>query len=151
MKLRGLVSFVAVVLAVVSLGSPVLAEPGGGGGGGAPDVPAMADVQKDLDASRWTEAIAKLKEIVAVETSNSDAYNLLGYAYRKSGNLDLAQRYYTRALKLNPKHKGALEYQGELFVMLGQMDKAKANLDKIEELCGNTTCSFYKDLAKAIG
>jgi tetratricopeptide (TPR) repeat protein len=154
MTLRKIASFAGAVLAIATLSSPVLAEPGGGGSSNSssqPDLPSMSEVEADLDAGRWTDAISKLKEIVADETSNAEGYNLLGYAYRKSGNLDLAQRYYTRALRLDPKHKGALEYQGELFVMLGQVDKAKANLDKIEELCGNTTCSFYKNLAKAIG
>ena len=56
-----------------------------------------------------------------------------------------------KALKLDPKHTGALEYQGVLFIKLNQIDKAKANLALIKTICGNTTCESYVDLAKAIG
>ena len=58
---------------------------------------------------------------------------------------------YAKALKLDPKHTGALEYQGVLFIKLNQIDKAKANLALIKSICGNTTCESYVDLAKAIG
>lgn len=145
MKLRGLVSLIAVVLALFAFSAPALAI-----GDDAPPSANLAQAQADLDAGKWTSAITKLKAIVEVDSSNDDAFNLLGYAYRKSGNLDLAQRYYKRALKLNPKHTGALEYQGELYLMLGDSANAKANLVKIEAICG-TTCEAYKDLAKAIG
>ena len=56
----------------------------------------------------------------------------------------------TTDLKLDPKHTGALEYQGILFLKLGQLDKAKANLAKIKTISGATS-EEYKDLAKAIG
>lgn len=147
MKLRGLASFVAVVLALFAFSAPVLAI---GDNNGAPPSPSLAQAQADIDAGDWTSAITKLKAIVEADSSNDDAFNLLGYAYRKSGNLDLAQRYYKRALKLNPGHTGALEYQGELYLMLGDKANAEANLDKIKAICG-TTCEAYKDLAKAIG
>jgi hypothetical protein len=49
---------------------------------------------------------------------------------------------------VNPDHIGALEYQGELFVMTGQLDRAKANLDRLNNLCGN--CEEAEDLAKAL-
>ena len=61
-----------------------------------------------------------------------------------------AEAWYLKALKLNPKHLGANEYLGELYVMTGQMDKAKARLATIAKICGNTTCEEYGDLAKAI-
>jgi hypothetical protein len=56
---------------------------------------------------------------------------------------------YDKALSLNPNHTGALEYQGVLFIKLGQKDKAEANLEKINGICG-TSCEEYEDLAKAI-
>jgi hypothetical protein len=56
---------------------------------------------------------------------------------------------YTRALTLDPQHTGALEYQGVLFVILGDLDKANSNLDKIEAICG-TSCEEYEELAEAI-
>ncbi len=63
---------------------------------------------------------------------------------------DLAGKAYAKALKLNPNHTGALEYQGVLFIKLGQVDKAKANLAKIKAISGEGG-EEYKDLAEAIG
>jgi Flp pilus assembly protein TadD len=116
-----------------------------------PAVPTLDAARADIAAKNWTKAIADLTAIVKASPSSADAYNLLGYSYRNAGNYDRAGQAYAKALKLNPKHTGALEYQGVLFIKLGQKDKAQANLDKIKAICGNTTCEEYADLAKAIG
>ena len=115
-----------------------------------PAAPTLDAARADIAAKNWTKAIADLTAIVKASPSSADAYNLLGYSYRNAGNYDRAGQAYAKALKLNPKHTGALEYQGVLFIKLGQTDKAKANLDKIKAICG-TTCEEYTDLAKAIG
>ena len=54
------------------------------------------------------------------------------------------------ALKIDSKHLGALEYQGELFMILKKTSSAKSNLAKIKAICG-TSCEEYIDLKKAIG
>ena len=116
-----------------------------------PAGPTLATARADIAAKNRTKAIADLTAIVKASPSSADAYNLLGYSYRNAGNYDRAGQAYAKALKLNPKHTGALEYQGVLFIKLGQTDKAKANLDKIKTICGNTTCEEYQDLSKALG
>jgi Flp pilus assembly protein TadD len=115
-----------------------------------PAVPTLDAARADIAAKNWTKAIADLTAIVKASPPSADAYNLLGYSYRNAGNYDRAGQAYAKALKLDPKHTGALEYQGVLFLKLGQKDKAQANLDKIKGICG-TTCEAYTDLAKAIG
>jgi Flp pilus assembly protein TadD len=117
--------------------------------GGSVTVPSMSEARADISAEHWKAAIAKLKLIVADNGGNADAYNLLGYAYRNLGDYKRAGQYYTRALKLDPNHTGALEYQGVMFVKLGDLDSAKANLAKLKAICG-TSCEAYVDLAKAI-
>lgn len=112
-------------------------------------VPSLAEARADIDAKRWDDAIEKLGLIVEANPGSADAFNLLGYAFRNTGNNSRAMQAYTRALKLNPKHTGALEYQGVLFVKLGEIDKANANLARIEAICG-TSCEEYEDLAEAI-
>ena len=113
--------------------------------------PTLADARADIAAKNWTKAIADLTVIVKASPTSADAFNLLGYSYRNAGNYDRAGQAYSKALKLNPKHLGALEYQGVLFLKLKQVDKAKANLALIKTICGNTTCEEYTDLAKQIG
>ena len=112
--------------------------------------PTLATARADIDAKNWTKAIADLRKIIAANPGSADAYNLLGYSYRNAGNYDRAGAAYVKALKLNPRHTGALEYQGVLFVKLGQLDKARANLALIKTISGATS-EEYEDLAKAIG
>ena len=115
----------------------------------AATVPTLAEARADIDAKAWTDAIAKLTQIVAADPQSADGYNLLGYALRNAGNNTRAMQAYDKALELNPNHTGALEYQGVLFVKLGDLDKAKANLAKIETICG-TGCEEFEDLEEAI-
>lgn len=141
----------ALGLALVLGATPALSVDTGGDdyGGSAAATPTLADVRADIGAKRWTDAIEKLSRIVEENPQNADAYNLLGYSFRNAGNTTRAMQAYRRALTLDPKHTGALEYQGVLFVMLGDLDQANANLAKIEAICG-TGCEEYKDLAEAI-
>ena len=160
-----------LLVAGTMAGTPVFAADsgggGGGGGGGSSDGgsggggasssssdqtsgPSMADARALINASKWTEAIKVLKAIVASSPNNADALNLLGYSLRKSGDMKNALGFYLKALKINPKHKGANEYLGELYVETGDMAKAHERLDVLAKLCGNTTCEEYEDLEKAI-
>lgn len=158
------------LLAVALLATPALAfDTGGddtGAGGGStmtqapapvakakPKVvatPTLAEARADIDGKNWTAAIAKLTLIVKASPKSADAYNLLGFSYRNAGDMKAAGAAYARALKLDPRHTGALEYQGILFIKLGQMDKAKANLALIKSISGASS-EEYVDLAKAIG
>jgi len=81
----------------------------------------------------------------------ADIYNLLGFSYRKSSNPDLDKSFnaYMTALEYDPKHAGAHEYLGELYMMRGETEKAMNMLDKLENLVGKNA-NEYKDLLKAI-
>jgi len=97
----------------------------------------------------YDKAIVKLKEAEAAAKKDADIQNLLGFSHRKSGKLDEAAKYYKSALALDTKHKGALEYQGELFLMLGDKASAEKNLQKLDKICW-LGCSELDDLRTAI-
>lgn len=101
--------------------------------------------RKDYKAARSALLLAD-KEF----PKNADINNLLGYTSRKLMLYTAAASYYKRALAINPDHLGALEYQGELFMLTKKFDLAKKNLAKLKQLCG-VRCEEYLDLAKAIG
>ncbi len=82
--------------------------------------------------------------------NNADVKNLLGFTSRKLGQYSQAGGYYARALQIDPKHLGALEYQGELFILQKKVALAKRNLATLKRLCG-TSCEEYVDLRDAIG
>ena len=103
---------------------------------------------KLISNKKYDNAIEKLMDLVDVSSSDftkADVLNEIGFAFRKNNDLDNASKYYLMALKEDPNHLGALEYQGEMFVDLGQKDKALANLNKLKDLVGEKN-SFYKEL-----
>ena len=110
----------------------------------------LAKVTTLLNANNFKQALADLKIIDSEFKNNADVNNLLGYSSRKLKQYKPAATYYEKALKLNPNHLGALEYQGELFVLTNKVSAAKKNLAKLEKICG-LKCGEYLDLKKAIG
>ena len=107
------------------------------------------DINKLIKLEKFAEAHKMLKNLKKVNTDEADRLNLLGFTARKSGDLDAAGDYYQQALALNPRHTGALEYQGELFIQLGKIELAKANLAKIDKICW-LPCNAERVLKKAI-
>jgi len=105
--------------------------------------------QRLLDNNQYEEAIRNLNMTVKRHRYNADAWNLLGYAHRQSGNLDAAIAAYGRALSMDRYHLGALEYQGELFIAMGKLDDAKINLRLMNERCP-IGCQEQRDLEAAI-
>ena len=62
---------------------------------------------------------------------------------------DKAFDYYERALTLDPRHRFAQEYIGELYLKLNQLDKAKYHLSKLDSICF-FGCDEYDELKEAI-
>ena len=108
----------------------------------------FSEVKTLIRLSKYKEAHLQLEKM-NVGTKEADRLNLLGFTARKSGNLAVAGEYYAAALVLHPKHTGALEYQGELFLQLNKIDEARANLTKIEKICW-LPCNAERELRKAI-
>jgi tetratricopeptide (TPR) repeat protein len=69
----------------------------------------------------YVGAIPLLRKSVAADSRNADAYNLLGFSHRKLGQIDAALAHYGKALTLEPEHRGANEYLGELYLELGDL------------------------------
>lgn len=102
-----------------------------------------------IDNEKYQQAIEILNGAIESEPANADAWNLLGYASRKEGKLELSSEAYEKALSIDPNHKDALEYQGELFLMLDDMAAAKNNLAKLGSLCPES-CEQLEMLMEAI-
>ena len=65
------------------------------------------------------------------------------------GDYGKSEAYYDQALMIDPKHKGANEYLGELYLKLGQLEKAEAQLARLDDICF-FSCEEYDDLKAAI-
>lgn len=101
-----------------------------------------------VDAQEFDAALPALRQLDQQSPNNPDILNLIGFSLRKTGHMPEALDYYTRALALNPRHLGANEYLGELYLELKQPEKARDRLAALQEICGD--CEEYHDLAAAI-
>ena len=149
---------VMVILAIATLSSLALAS---GGGGSKETKKAVVEAtpseshqlmetgKKQIAAKDWSSAVATFKKATEVDAKNADAFNYLAYSTRKSGKPADALPIYEKALQLDPKHLGALEYQGEAYLELKRVADAQKNLDKIKAICG-IKCEQYVDLESAI-
>ena len=105
--------------------------------------------KKALDDGDYDVAINKLRTLHEKEPKNADVLNLLGYGYRKTGDFDQARDYYLKALAIDPQHRGANEYIGELYLETGQLDKAEERLAVLNKDCW-LGCDEYTELKESI-
>ena len=120
------------------------------------DGPAAARLDPDyaagkqaIESKNWSAAIKSLSSAALRDTRNADIQNYLGYAYRNAGQIELAFKHYERALQLNPRHRGAHEYVGEAYLLLGNLSKAEEHLAALQKIC-LIPCEEYGDLKKEI-
>jgi Flp pilus assembly protein TadD len=126
---------------LIALATPAIANDDSYGGYNTPDAKAadsgeMAKVHAAIDTKNWSSAVALLYPLAQSDPKNADLQNLLGYSYRMLGQYRQAFYYYDRALVVDPKHKGALEYEGEAYLETNQLPKAEVNLSRLKGACG---------------
>ena len=111
--------------------------------------PEYAAGKKSIEAKDWNAAIKLFSSAALRAPDNPDIQNYLGYANRNAGKLDAAFDHYQRALKLNPKHRGAHEYIGEAYLMVKDLAKAEEHLAALDRIC-LLPCEEYSDLKAKI-
>jgi len=112
------------------------------------DAPDLTSVRAKIKAKDFKGALAELTPMLATY-QHADVYNLMGYSLRKTGDYKQAYTFYRKALDFDPDHKGALEYLGELYVETGQIEKAKENIVRLQQLCPSG-CEELADLQRAV-
>lgn len=105
---------------------------------------------KAVKAGDYRRALSLLHKVVQAEPGNADAWNYIGFSERHLGHFDPSLAAYEKALAISPNHLGAHEYLGELYLKLGDPEKARLHLARLKSLCP-TGCPEYDDLKKAIG
>ena len=117
----------------------------------APKDPAYQRYSAASASQDWAGAAAAMREAVSREPGNADFHNLYAYSLRKGRNPDmnLVFKHYSEALRIDAKHRGAHEYIGEAYLMVGDVAKAKEHLGALDKLCF-FGCEEYSDLKKAI-
>jgi Flp pilus assembly protein TadD len=142
------IAAVALFTLLNIIASPALAVGTEDGSSDTATLGSYEQAEAAIRAGDFAAALPILSAITAAEPENADAWNLLGFSSRKTGDLEAAALAYARALTINPGHLGALEYQGEMFLEMGRPEEAKANLATLQSLCGS--CEEAVDLQEAI-
>jgi len=108
----------------------------------------LAPARALIAQARWRDAIAALQQVN--DRGSADWNNLMGYSHRKAATPDLAaaESYYDAALRIDPQHRGALEYSGELYLMKNELPRAEERLATLEKTCRG--CEEAKDLRAAV-
>ena len=138
--------------AIVVLGLLVLPGVGYAAGSSSSEPAAQPDLYKQakelIDDEEYAKAIPLLQKSIQQKGEYADALNLLGYSNRKLGDMTKAMTYYTKALNKEPKHLGANEYMGELYLEMNDLPKAEERLAVLKSACGD--CDEYDDLEDEI-
>lgn len=147
MKLHTLV--LSAALLCVAAGAQ--AAGGGGGGDTANADPVLQVANAAIARKDWNAAQATLKEALARNAQNADYHNLYAYSLRKVANPDMQAVFfhYGEALRIDPKHRGAHEYIGEAYLMVGKLAQAREHLAALDKLCF-FACEEYSELKEAI-
>ena len=137
-----IIALLAVPLVGLAAGDP--------GGGNMPSAessdPVLQQVGEATSRKDWAAAAGVLRDALAKAPDNADYHNLYAYSVRKGANpdMDLVFKHYNEALRLNAKHRGAHEYIGEAYLMVGDLAKAKEHLAQLDRLCF-FPCGEYTD------
>lgn len=142
----------AVATLALGLSAPAYSAGGGGGADSTPVKvvdPNFTRAKAMIEAKDYKGAMPLLQQVIAKDARHADAYNLMGFATRKSGDANGSLQYYNQALSIDPKHIGAHEYVGEAYLMLDRLPEAEQHLARLDSLCV-FGCAEHRMLKAAI-
>jgi tetratricopeptide (TPR) repeat protein len=150
MALNGLVWALALILvsmsAVMAAGSSSRSRPPAA----SPAQPTPYELGVNaVKAGDYAHALPQLQKVVQTDPRNADAWNYIGFSHRHLKQFDQSLAAYQKALGINPDHRGANEYLGELYLQMGDLGKARDRLAKLGGLCPSG-CEELDDLKKAV-
>lgn len=122
---------------------------------GAADVPdpraaaLVAEGRAQLSAGETQAAIDSFEAALVIDPAFTGILIDLAQAARAEGLQGKAIHYYREAQERDPENLAAISGEGEALVEKGAVENARANLGRLEELCG-TACPETQELAAAI-
>ena len=94
----------------------------------------------------YLKAYDKLLKAYDKDKKNPDILNYLGFALRKAGNLEEAEKFYLAGLEIKPDHRGINEYLGELYIKTNRIELAKERLEVLKDC----KCGEFEELKELI-
>ena len=110
--------------------------------------PTYAEAKTLVKSKKFDQAVVMLEGLLkdSKNSNNPDILNDYAYSLRNLKQYDKAEKFYLAALKINPKHIGANEYLGELYLQTKRPDEAKKRLEVLKAC----NCEEYKELKEKI-
>lgn len=102
-----------------------------------------------LKAGQFNAALSKFQLALRRFPEAADLHNELGFTHRKAGQMDKAFELYKHALAIDPRHRGAHEYIGEAYLMVGDLASAEEHLAALRSIC-LLPCEELEELRQAI-
>lgn len=102
-----------------------------------------------LKAGDAAAALRRFESALQRFPDSADLHNELGFSHRQLRRMDKAFEHYKRALSIEPRHRGAHEYIGEAYLMVGDLASAEKHLAALKSIC-LLPCEELADLEKAI-
>ena len=122
------------------------------GSSDAPEAKELAEMGQARDmikGEHYNQAIPLLNKVIAQQPKNADAMNLLAYSQRKTDDIQSSLANYKKALAIDPSHKDAHEYIGELYLRMGDLANAEKHLERLDSSCFSG-CEQFDELKAAI-
>ena len=140
--LAAFLSFIPVAAFAVGSGMGMYGTASFGGGGGGNATAGNAQEEYDaatrlMDKQDYQDALRHLIRVNGISPGNAEILNDLGYATRMTGDYDTSLNYLQRAVSRNPDLKIAYANLGMTYLLMGQPDQARAQLDSLKRLCPN--------------
>ena len=109
----------------------------------------LGPINELIADEKYEQAIEELAGELKENPEDADLLNLYAFSNRKLQRFDVALEHYLKALEIEPEHRGANEYLGELYLQLGQLGKAEERLVVLDDACF-FGCREYDKLKQAI-
>ncbi|MGB6131890.1 MAG: tetratricopeptide repeat protein [Acidobacteriaceae bacterium] len=101
------------------------------------------NAQIDAQARQHTQAIDEYQQAIRIAPKEADLYEGLGWEYRQTGQLDLAEKTFEEQLKLTPGNPIAMYNLASVEVDAGQGAQALPLLEQVVKLYGQPTVADY--------
>ena len=131
---------IARIVAVAGVAALAVAAPCAGMGGLRMAVPSATPddyttAMQLIERQQFANAIPYLDRALAEKPHDADVLNELGYTHRMVGDYPGSLDFYRRALAIDPDHRGAHEYLGELYLNMRDLASAQGQLTELARVC----------------
>lgn len=103
----------------------------------AQKTPAPAAPSKKADSFDFNFEMKKINNLISVSEKNADAYFNRGWLYEYKGDLQLAEKDYSRVIELEKKHKDAYYNRGLVYTKMKKYEEAIKDFTEVVKLDPN--------------